>query len=62
MNEVEEIQKQIEDGYANMMVGIYKLQKLGLYQDAYDNLCTTMSLIREDIDWLMAKRNIDTII
>ena len=37
-----------EDGFADIMLGAFKLRKEGKYQEAYDELGVVLSLIMQD--------------
>lgn len=38
----------IEEGYAKMMTGFYRLRKAGLIQDEYDQMGVIISMLSED--------------
>lgn len=38
----------IEEGYAKMMTGFYRLRKAGLIQDEYDQMGVIISMLMED--------------
>ena len=38
----------IEEGYAKMMVGFYRLRKAGLIQDEYDQMGVIINMLLED--------------
>ena len=42
------VQQLFEDGFADIMLGAFKLRKAGEYQAAYDELGVVLSLIQQD--------------
>jgi hypothetical protein len=42
------VQELFEDGFAEIMLGAFKLRKEGKYQEAYDELGDIISLIMQD--------------
>jgi hypothetical protein len=42
------VQELFEDGFADIMLGAFKLRKEGKYQEAYDELGVVLSLITQD--------------
>ncbi len=42
------VQELFEEGFAEIMLGAFKLRKEGKYQEAYDELGVVLSLIMED--------------
>ena len=44
----DEIEGIIEEGYARMMLGFYKLRKSGQYQREYDSMGHVINLLMED--------------
>lgn len=38
----------IEEGYAKMMTGFYRLRKAGLIQDEYDQMGVIINMLMED--------------
>lgn len=58
MSEIEKANKKIENGYAEMMVGLFLLRKNGMYQEAYDELGGIMNLLMEDRTYLRENHNI----
>lgn len=42
------VQELFEDGFAEIMLGAFKLRKEGKYQEAYDELGVVLSLIMQD--------------
>jgi len=38
----------IEEGYAKMMTGFYRLRKAGLIQDEYDQMGVIITMLSED--------------
>lgn len=48
-----------EDGYAEIMLGAFRLRKEGKYQEAYDQLGHVMSLIMEDRTELRTRHGVD---
>lgn len=45
----------IEDGYARMMTGLYKLRKAGLYKIEHEELSHIIKLLKEDLRYLETK-------
>lgn len=41
-------QQLFEDGFADIMLGAFRLRKEGKYQEAYDELGVVLNLIMED--------------
>lgn len=42
------VQELFEDGFAEIMLGAFKLRKEGKYQEAYDELGIVLNLIMQD--------------
>ena len=42
------VQELFEDGFAEIMLGAFKLRKQGKYQEAYDKLGVVLNLIMQD--------------
>ncbi len=42
------VEELFEDGFADIMLGAFKLRKEGKYQEAYDELGVVLSLIMQD--------------
>ena len=42
------VQELFEDGFAEIMLGAFKLRKEGKYQEAYDELGVVLDLIMQD--------------
>lgn len=42
------VQELFEDGFAEIMLGAFKLRKQGKYQEAYDELGVVLNLIMQD--------------
>lgn len=42
------VQELFEDGFAEIMLGAFKLRKQGKYQEAYDELGVVLHLIMQD--------------
>lgn len=42
------VQQLFEDGFADIMLGAFKLRKEGKYQEAYDELGVVLNLIMQD--------------
>lgn len=42
----------IEEGYAKMMTGFYRLRKVGLIQDEYDQMGVIISMLSEDRQYI----------
>jgi hypothetical protein len=42
------VQELFEDGFAEIMLGAFKLRKEGKYQEAYDELGVVLNLIMQD--------------
>lgn len=42
----------IEEGYAKMMTGFYRLRKAGLIQDEYDQMGVIISMLSEDRQYI----------
>lgn len=42
------VQELFEDGFAEIMLGAFKLRKEGKYQEAYDKLGVVLNLIMQD--------------
>lgn len=42
------VQELFEDGFAEIMLGAFKLRKEGKYQEAYDELGVVLHLIMQD--------------
>ena len=48
-----------EDGYAEIMLGAFRLRKEGKYQEAYDELGHVISLIMEDRQELRTRHGVN---
>lgn len=42
----------IEEGYAKMMTGFYRLRKAGLIQDEYDQMGVVVNMLLEDRQYI----------
>ena len=42
------VQELFEDGFAEIMLGAFKLRKEGKYQEAYDELGVVLNLVMQD--------------
>ena len=48
VNDNDEAQTMIENGYAMMSAGFYRLRKTGSIQDEYDSMGTVIDLLSQD--------------
>lgn len=55
----DEIEGFIEDGYATMMRGFYRLRKSGQYQREYDTMGKIIKLLMEDRQHLREKYKVE---
>jgi hypothetical protein len=55
----DEIEGIIEEGYARMMLGFYKLRKAGQYQREYDSMGRVIKLLMEDRQHLREKYKVE---
>ena len=53
------VQELFEDGFAEIMLGAFKLRKEGKYQEAYDELGVVLSLIMQDRQELRKMYNVN---
>jgi hypothetical protein len=44
----DEAEALIEEGYAKMMIGFYRLRKAGLIQDEYDQMGVIINMLSQD--------------
>lgn len=59
MSERDEIEETIENGYAQMMVGFFKLRQSGQYQREYDTMGHVLNLLMEDRQILRQKYKVN---
>lgn len=55
---IDEIEQMIEQGYATMMTGFYKLRVTGQHQREYDTIGRVLNLLMEDRSFLRQNHQI----
>ena len=55
----DEIEGIIEEGYAKMMLGFFKLRQSGQYQREYDSMGHVINLLMEDRQYLRQKYKVN---
>lgn len=56
---IDEIEGIIEEGYAKMMLGFFKLRQSSQYQREYDSMGHIINLLMEDRQYLRKTYNVD---